>query len=121
MVGERARAAWETRGPGTAAALRRGEVDFAYSLPGVGRFRVNVFYQRGSVGATLRRVATERAGLAQVGVVEADLADLDPGSLEEPALGRRMGEAARAAVASRQGALDKTLALIERHLIGART
>jgi 3-deoxy-D-manno-octulosonic-acid transferase len=41
--------------------------------------------------------------------------------LEEPALGRQMGEAARAAVASRQGALDKTLALIEGHLIGART
>jgi 3-deoxy-D-manno-octulosonic-acid transferase len=40
---------------------------------------------------------------------------------EEPALGRQMGEAARAAVASRQGALDTTLALIEGHLIGART
>jgi 3-deoxy-D-manno-octulosonic-acid transferase len=41
--------------------------------------------------------------------------------LEEPALARQMGDAARAAVASRQGALDKTLALIEGHLIGART
>jgi twitching motility protein PilT len=31
-----------------------GEVDFAYSLPGVGRFRVNVFRQRGSVSAVFR-------------------------------------------------------------------
>jgi twitching motility protein PilT len=36
------------------------EVDFAYSLSGVGRFRVNVFRQRGSVAMTLRRVSTER-------------------------------------------------------------
>jgi twitching motility protein PilT len=44
------------------------EVDFAYSLSGVGRFRVNVFHQRGSVGMTLRRVATERAGIEQLGL-----------------------------------------------------
>jgi twitching motility protein PilT len=37
-----------------------GDVDFAYSLPGVGRFRVNVFRQRESVSLTARRVATER-------------------------------------------------------------
>ncbi|MGH2814997.1 MAG: type IV pili twitching motility protein PilT, partial [Actinomycetota bacterium] len=30
------------------------EADFAYSLPGVGRFRVNAFRQRGSVGMVLR-------------------------------------------------------------------
>jgi twitching motility protein PilT len=39
------------------------EVDFAYSLTGVGRFRVNVFHQRGSVAMTLRRVTTERASI----------------------------------------------------------
>jgi twitching motility protein PilT len=32
------------------------EADFAHSLPGLGRFRVNVFRQRGSVGLVLRRV-----------------------------------------------------------------
>ncbi len=32
------------------------EADFAYALSGVGRFRVNVFRQRGSVGLVLRRV-----------------------------------------------------------------
>jgi 3-deoxy-D-manno-octulosonic-acid transferase len=38
--------------------------------------------------------------------------------LEDPDHARRMGEAAFAAVAARQGALDLTLALVERHLIG---
>jgi twitching motility protein PilT len=44
------------------------EADFAYSLGGVGRFRVNVFHQRGSVGMTLRRVATDRAGIEDLGL-----------------------------------------------------
>jgi twitching motility protein PilT len=35
---------------------RIGEIDFAYSLAGVGRFRVNAFRQRGTVGLVLRRV-----------------------------------------------------------------
>lgn len=34
----------------------RGEVDFAHSLPGVGRFRVNVFRQRGSSSMVLRKL-----------------------------------------------------------------
>jgi twitching motility protein PilT len=46
----------------------RHEIDFAYSLPGVARFRVNVFHQRGSVGMTLRRVATERATIEELGL-----------------------------------------------------
>jgi twitching motility protein PilT len=44
------------------------ELDFAYSLSGVGRFRVNVFHQRGSVGMTLRRVTTEREGIESLGL-----------------------------------------------------
>ena len=32
----------------------RLDVDFAYGVPGVGRFRVNVFQQRGAVGMVLR-------------------------------------------------------------------
>ena len=46
----------------------RHELDFAYSLSGVGRFRVNVFHQRGSVGMTLRRVATERSSIEELGL-----------------------------------------------------
>jgi len=34
----------------------QGEADFAYSLPGVGRFRVNVFRQRGSISLVLRKL-----------------------------------------------------------------
>jgi twitching motility protein PilT len=44
------------------------ELDFAYSLEGVGRFRVNVFHQRGTIGMTLRRVATDRATFEQLGL-----------------------------------------------------
>ncbi|MDZ4169977.1 MAG: PilT/PilU family type 4a pilus ATPase [Coriobacteriia bacterium] len=44
------------------------EIDFAYSLSGVGRFRVNVFHQRGSVGITMRRVATDRASFEDLGL-----------------------------------------------------
>ena len=36
--------------------LDHREADFAYSLSGVGRFRVNVVRQRGSVGLVMRRV-----------------------------------------------------------------
>lgn len=44
------------------------ELDFAYSLQGAGRFRVNVFYQRSSVGITVRRVTMERATLEALGL-----------------------------------------------------
>ena len=35
------------------------EADFGYTLPGVGRFRVNVFRQRGLVGMAVRRVRSD--------------------------------------------------------------
>jgi twitching motility protein PilT len=35
---------------------QRGEADFAYSEPGLGRFRINVFRQRGSFAIACRRV-----------------------------------------------------------------
>ena len=44
------------------------EIDFAYSLSGVGRFRVNVFHQRGSIGITLRRVAQGNATIEELGL-----------------------------------------------------
>ena len=36
--------------------IKIGEDDFSFSLPGVARFRCNVFYQRGSLSAVLRIV-----------------------------------------------------------------
>jgi twitching motility protein PilT len=38
--------------------LDTGACDFSYSVPGVARFRVNVFRQRGSYSLVLRRLAT---------------------------------------------------------------
>lgn len=37
---------------------REGEVDFAYSIPRLGRYRVNVFKQRGSYAIVIRLVGT---------------------------------------------------------------
>jgi twitching motility protein PilT len=44
------------------------ELDFAYDVDDVGRFRVNVFRQRGSVGMTLRRVTQERTSIEDLGL-----------------------------------------------------
>jgi hypothetical protein len=39
----------------------RHQVDLAYSVPGLGRFRVNLFRQRGSVSAVLRIIGSDEA------------------------------------------------------------
>jgi twitching motility protein PilT len=44
------------------------QLDFAYSLPGVARFRVNVFFQRGSVGAAFRLVPGKIRTLDELGL-----------------------------------------------------
>ena len=36
-----------------------GELDLSYSLPGVGRYRVNVFRQRGTIGVVIRLIPFE--------------------------------------------------------------
>lgn len=46
----------------------RGEVDFAYTLAQVGRFRVNAFKQRGSYAAVLRLVASEIPSAESLGI-----------------------------------------------------
>src|SRR5207253_6742038 len=47
--------------------LRR-QLDFAYSLPGVARFRVNVYYQREAVGAAFRVIPQEIKALEELGL-----------------------------------------------------
>lgn len=37
----------------------KGEVDFSFGIPALGRFRVNAFRQRGTVAAAFRLVSTE--------------------------------------------------------------
>lgn len=53
-----------------------GEVDFAYSLPGVGRFRVNAYRQRGSVALAMRLVNSRIPTLSELGMpaIVSDLA-----------------------------------------------
>jgi twitching motility protein PilT len=46
----------------------KNEADFALSLAGVGRFRVNVFRQRGSISLVLRRVRVGSASFEELGL-----------------------------------------------------
>jgi twitching motility protein PilU len=54
---------------------RELEIDFAISEPGLGRFRVNVFYQRGYPAVVLRFITADMPKLAELGLPES-LADL---------------------------------------------
>ncbi len=58
-----------------------GETDLAHSVPGLGRFRVNVYRQRGSVSLAIRRVVPGAPSVADLGVppVVADLASARDG------------------------------------------
>ena len=47
---------------------RSNEADFAYSLPEVGRFRVNAFRSRGSAGLVFRRVSVGAIPLRELGL-----------------------------------------------------
>ena len=44
------------------------EMNMAMSLPGVARFRVNMFQQRGSVGMVIRRIKAEIMSVAEMGL-----------------------------------------------------
>jgi twitching motility protein PilU len=46
------------------------EIDFAISEPGLGRFRINVFHQRGSVSMVLRFITPELPQLEALGMPE---------------------------------------------------
>jgi twitching motility protein PilT len=46
------------------------EVDFAYSLSGTGRFRVNAYYQRSSVAMAMRRVRANAPTVPELGLPE---------------------------------------------------
>jgi twitching motility protein PilT len=44
------------------------QLDLAYAVPGVARFRVNCFFQRGAISAAFRRIPHEIPQLAQLGL-----------------------------------------------------
>ena len=47
------------------------ELDFAYTLPRVARFRVNVYFQRGSIGAAFRTIPHEIRDFKELGLPNA--------------------------------------------------
>src|SRR6476620_7927083 len=51
------------------------QLDFAYAIPGVARFRVNTFFQRGAISAAFRHIPAEIQSLESLGL---------PAVLEEP-------------------------------------
>ena len=52
------------------AFTRELEIDFAISEPGLGRFRVNVFHQRGNVAMVLRYITNDVPSLDDLGMPE---------------------------------------------------
>jgi twitching motility protein PilT len=44
------------------------QIDFAYSIPGQGRFRVNAYFQRASLGAAFRLIPNEMPALDSLGL-----------------------------------------------------
>ena len=48
--------------------LANGEADFAHAVSGLGRFRVNAFRQRGSVGMVMRRILTDTPRFSELGL-----------------------------------------------------
>ena len=45
---------------------KRGEIDLAFTEKGVGRFRVNIFRQRGTISLVLRRIKTKMLSFEQL-------------------------------------------------------
>jgi twitching motility protein PilT len=44
------------------------QLDFAYSVPGHARFRVNAYYQRGAIGAAFRLIPVDLTSIDQLGL-----------------------------------------------------
>lgn len=59
----------------------KGEIDFSFATPGVGRFRVNAYRQRGSYGMALRIIPLTIPTMEQLGLpsIMSDLARLTRG------------------------------------------
>jgi len=47
-----------------------GQVDFSFGVPGIGRFRVNAFYQRGTVAAVFRSLPAKLPNYKELGLPE---------------------------------------------------
>ncbi len=61
--------------------IAKRELDFSFGIPNLSRFRINVHRQRGSIAASIRRLATEIRSIEELGLpkIVADLASLPKG------------------------------------------
>ncbi|MCP5278059.1 MAG: PilT/PilU family type 4a pilus ATPase [Thiobacillus sp.] len=89
------------------------EMNFGYGIPGVGRFRVNVFQQRGSVALVARRLDPVIPALADLGM---------PAPLERLALERRglvlvVGAAGSGKTTTMASMIEHRNTLLEGHIL----
>ena len=72
---------YQTAGRSMDQYRQQGDDDFSFSLPGLARFRVNAFRQRGSMAAVIRLVSFDIPDWQTIGIPEAvmNLADLTAG------------------------------------------
>ena len=70
-----------------------GDVDFAYEIPGLARYRANFFQQNFGVGAVFREIPSEILSTEELGLppVVAKLAMLPRGLVLDPPGGRAVG------------------------------
>jgi twitching motility protein PilT len=63
------RAMWDIMNPAQRERFKTtNDCDLAHAIPGVGRFRVNVFRQQGKIGAVLRSIPTKVKTIDELGV-----------------------------------------------------
>jgi len=91
----------------------RNEADFAYSMAGVGRFRVNAFRSRGSAGLVFRRVSVGATPLADLGLP----ATLEALSLEPRGLVLVTGPTGSGKTTTLAGMIDHINANREVHVV----
>lgn len=93
--------------------LERGEVDVAHGVAGVGRFRVNVFRQRGSLSLAVRRVVPGAPAIADLNLPAA----VEKLAMEDDGLIVVAGPAASGKTTTVAALLDHVNATRSRHIV----
>ncbi|HXH57779.1 ATPase, T2SS/T4P/T4SS family [Iamia sp.] len=93
--------------------LERGEVDVAHGVAGVGRFRINVFRQRGSLSLAVRRVVPGAPAIADLNLP----AIVEKLAMEDSGLIVIAGPAASGKTTTVAALLDRVNATRARHIV----